>query len=248
MDRPESEVLDGIIDRLAEIEELEERAEKARALLKEHAEAISSIPGQSIRLRVARYVYWMLPDVRVADIARGLGQAKLNKKFWQLIGGNAINLECQDCNEEIKVKSRAEMARILKDAKHGSTNRASRPQFFCHTCIEARRVQNSERMEREYQLRRQRLRRLQTMPYGEYLKTTEWQKKRKWHEWELERLASPTEDDLEQPTCQNCDERRGLSLFHKASAQLGSETRDDILLLCGACAESLDQRQLLKRV
>lgn len=76
----------------------------------------------------------------------------------------------------------------------------------------------------------QRIIRLRTMPYEEYLKTPEWAKKR---EQALERDGY---------RCRNCNSSEHLHVHHRTYARRGHEDLNDLTTLCRECHEHFHNR------
>lgn len=70
---------------------------------------------------------------------------------------------------------------------------------------------------------------LQTMPYGEYLQTPEWQQKRE------------TSLRLAEYRCQVCNDVKDLNVHHRTYERRGKEAMSDLIALCGSCHEIFHQ-------
>jgi hypothetical protein len=77
---------------------------------------------------------------------------------------------------------------------------------------------------------KQRLFRLRTMPYEEYLKTSEWLAKR---QQVLERDEG----------CRNCNAQENLEVHHRTYARRGYEDLRDLTVLCESCHEHFHQKK-----
>lgn len=133
-------------------------------------------------------------------VARAAGPAKIELYCW----------ECSQPSEAV-VRSREERKHYLRE-------RFPWP-FYCPTCEKAR----ADRMAAEEQQRQQRLHRLRTMPYGEYLLTREWKERRTT----VVRRAGGR--------CMVCNRQRPLEVHHRTYERRGDEDWADLIALCDEC-------------
>lgn len=76
----------------------------------------------------------------------------------------------------------------------------------------------------------QRIEKLQSMPYGEYLQTPEWAEKRE------QALARDGR------ACRLCGSRQHLEVHHRTYARRGNEQVNDLTTLCASCHENFHQK------
>lgn len=249
MKRPESEVLDAVIQRHDLVEELEERLDRAKSQLLAEAERLGSIENETLKVESAKYVYWMLERVRPTEVRNALGFDKFNKEFFATIGGKALDIECSSCKGTITINSRQDMnnkREAMKEQrlKNGVAN------MVCSDCEEKSRARNVVRQVRAHEERDRReaarIEALNRLPYREYLKTEEWQWRRENRLRDYGWFDEPGGYVHKPPIpCQNCDETDGVKLYHKASSVLGAEKHSDLLVLCPTCMiEQRDQNRI----
>jgi hypothetical protein len=184
-------------------EDFAEEKEKLRRLIGEH---LVSLPKSDAR-KWASELYWQRPElggiVRKAHKSPG--------KFKPL--PVQIRITCIDCQQP---------AQIL--AHHWGA--ADSLWGMCERCEERRKLKDEQRRFsiQAYQRRMtDRLNRLKSMPYAEYLRTPEW---KQTSETMLERASW---------RCQICNQDKSLQVHHRTYERRGCEAAEDLIVLCRDC-------------
>lgn len=130
---------------------------------------------------------------------------------------------CPRCGKDQPVTSRTAL-RALQALANQPTQRWNPSSYLCPDCLAARNTQRDEAERTYYEARRRRVRELRTMPYREYLRTPEWQERRK------ARLKAA------RFRCQVCNTKNGrLNVHHRTYERRGEELAADLIVLCEPC-------------
>lgn len=157
-------------------------------------------------------IYWRFESVPVSALGPVPEVQRIAREhsYW--------SWRCTRCGTEVFVTSRADLKeRQKKDKQHGPFY------WLCGSCQEAAhdgmrtgwQTAQAERQHRDDELR--------TMPYKQYLLTSEWQERRKAA---LKRAGY---------SCQVCNRRRTLHVHHRTYERRGVELARDLIALCDEC-------------
>lgn len=163
---------------------------------------------------IANYLYWYPYLVLAGDIKKAWKE-KTGKMFHPAEG--RINTTCARCGKiyQRNVKSR-------RDAEDNWNSKHS----FCSDCERIIEIEKQKRRQAYYlteEGHKLRLEELRTMPYQDYLQTSEWQQKRK----EAYRRAKGH--------CQLCNNTGPLDVHHRDYSRRGNELSADLIVLCRDC-------------
>ncbi len=195
------------LERLKELEAVfAKRLEQARADL---AFAIAKDP--SLTAEDLWWLYWSELIVPVDMIAERLGVATF-EVYQQLQPGPAY--ECPKCGGTCYPSSRSSI----------KANSGKRPggTWLCAGC-EAGQADLRAQQEQRWEQQERHERWLATMPYAEYLRTPEWQQRRRAA---LSRAYH---------RCQVCNAGAELHVHHRTYERRGHEWNADLIVLCAEC-------------
>ena len=223
MNRPNVSAMDEIDSVLQDIQEMEEAISELKGRLHTlPAEIAQQVPEEE-RVITARYLYWFVPQVTSTDIAEGFFNVGAHE-LRNIIGAFQGDIVCDRCNQPIQFTSRSQAKHIIGASKSGRSHYAEGYGVLCKVCQDEVYAERH----RGYQLSRQaqdtRLRELKSMPYPEYLRTPEWQARRKQH------LKSAGY------RCQVCNSSGVIiDVHHRTYERRGEEYYKDLIALCREC-------------
>lgn len=239
---PRNEILEGILDRVDAILDLEERVGRLKLELSEEVHRISLIEPLRDREEVARHLYWRTPSVHVNDIAMGFHGRRKNKAFDQMIGAAPAMFECDDCGVVLEVTSRQQAKRLLDQSRAASIEPPKG--HVCDACKAVRQSKEDERRAARNAQWRAHLAALRELSYQEYRQTDHWRALEEGiTDLKVRALHGALWKDFPEtcgPSCELCRTRANVDLRHKRDATLGAEDSDDTLLLCRSCGEVLE--------
>ena len=227
MDRPKIDALDQIESVVRDIHEMQDAITELKQRLRElPSEIADQVPSHDERVALARYLYWMLPDVPARAIADGVLHST-EHRLRETIGSATVTVNCDRCGCLIECRSRSHMQSILESAAKGRTWFAEGYRVVCDPCVNEIQAERN----REYQAQKAaRLRQLQTMRYSDYLKTPEWQARREEH---LQSVGY---------RCQVCNTRNTtLNVHHRTYERRGQEHYTDLIVLCRTCHKTFHE-------
>jgi hypothetical protein len=130
---------------------------------------------------------------------------------------------CPGCGADQPVTSRSALKTLRKLSETDSPG-WQLTSFLCPTCREARAAAQHESYREREAVYRRRVRELRTMPYRQYLRTPEWQERRR------ARLKAA------RYACQVCNTRNiVLNVHHRTYVRRGEEFARDLIVLCETC-------------
>lgn len=185
-------------------------------------------------MKLARAIYWSLPDVPLCAIGKLIGDTRVVRKMVEELFGNkypmrATGFVCSRCGLEEKINRESDRTNSGQwiNIKLGVCASAE--------CKSARRLEILLEDQREHlqQLSQgsavpvtpERLLVLRTMTYSEYLQTEEWKAQRTRS---LERFNN---------RCALCNNENRLHVHHRTYKNRGAERDTDLTTLCSACHE-----------
>jgi len=196
-----------LADRLALMAAQIERLEEQKSMLKASMRLLCETAEPS-EDEIAE-AYWRIKDIPVA--ALGPQQAVLaaaqKHPYW--------SWECQRCGAEVFIRSRSELAERQRARSYMSN--------LCPDCQHDEQEALQGARQEEQRRREARERELRTMRYKLYLKTDEWQVRRKAA---LRRAGY---------RCQVCNRSRVLHVHHRTYERRGVELARDLIALCDNC-------------
>lgn len=228
IERPEFEFISEIETVLRDLEdsqtavtELNNRLNELMASLGERLESIDD------RIKAATWIYWMVPEVKAASIAAGLGLRSV-RELWPAISEVTAGVACDRCSDPIVFVTRT----ALKTAN--SQVRISQEfRVLCEECRSEVLASRAVGYRREAEARADRLVELKEMPYELYLQTREWQDRRKQH------LKSAGY------RCQVCNSSGVvLDVHHRTYERRGNESYKDLIVLCRGCHDAFHRHAL----
>jgi len=174
--------------------------------------------------QAATWAYWMAPEVNVSSLAEAVLGSADTYRLRQEIDMVSAGVDCDRCQEPIVFSSRTALQQSLNQLRKNRSAWAEGYRVVCDDCREAifeARNQIYKAREAAWQTR---LNELRTMPYREYLRTPEWQERRKRH------LKSAGF------RCQVCNAGDTvLDVHHRTYERRGNENYKDLLVLCRGC-------------
>lgn len=213
---------ESIIRYEAEIQGLKEKIKQEKETMNEVSrcviQKISSSP--EIADIVVAYLYWGFPGVqRDAIDQRGMA---LRQDIMPI--SFPVEDTCSECQTEyiithkFKTRSDAQMqiGIIKRDIKRGR-------KFICTECREKLHAQRAAERDEENRAKQERLAKLKTMPYQDYLQTPEWADTRRRA---LGRARFK---------CELCHSGSRLQVHHKTYERRGEEDNKDLIVLCRDC-------------
>lgn len=177
------------------------------------------------RTTVAHSLYWSVPEIQVSAIAEHLLGCRVHE-VPSRIGGNDAEINCDRCGNSVNFTSRTSLMEAQRKFQKNAPTWAEGFRVVCTSCqksiFEHRRAE-WEIHDRNYQTR---LNELRSMLYRDYLRTSEWQQRRKQH------LKSAGF------RCQLCNSGgKRLNVHHRTYARRGQEYFKDLIVLCETCHE-----------
>jgi 5-methylcytosine-specific restriction endonuclease McrA len=183
------------------------------------------------RKEIARYLYWKVPEVEVAFIAKILRSGCKGKQVPYLLGPAEVGKRtCSECGNifPLFANSRSDKARVLHESKY-NTQRKPKP-ILCQECQERRdedeeRANNEHnaRLDEEDRLAKARIQELKSMTYSSYLETDHWNSIRVWV---LKKAKF---------RCQLCNNQGEMHVHHRTYENRGNEQWGDLIVLCRSC-------------
>lgn len=184
-------------------------AQDAMAMARDRAEALSHT--ERLSLHDAHIIYWGMPRVHAKWLAAATGH-KSAHTFVLSCPPEPLDLDCPLCGAPVYASSRVELARLNN----------GRPRL-CEDCSQDERAETAERWRAECRAHETRLRELRAMPYRDYLRTPEWDQRRRAA---VKRARG---------ACQVCNAKARLDVHHRTYARLGCEWATDLIALCRPC-------------
>ena len=225
MDEVES-VLRDIQDMELAIQELKERLHELPD------EMVKQIPADE-RINVARYLYWLVPEVSSYDIAHAFFDVGIHK-LRDIIGGYEGNVNCEKCGNPIQFTSRTHAKEMIESAQSASPRYAEGYKVLCVSCRKDVFADRNKYYEQVSTSQKKRLQELKTMPYQEYLQTPEWQARRKQH---LKSVGY---------RCQICNSSGVIiDIHHRTYERRGQEHYKDLIALCRDCHSTFHKSRKL---
>jgi rubredoxin len=212
-----------LIDRLTPLLDEIQRLDQHREQLKAEVRAVCGRPD--LPEDELAEVYWLEESVPTTFLGRNsyeVVETARRHPYW--------SWRCVTCGSEVFVTSRSDKKR-RESPPPDFADLPSRWQ--CPDCeAEARKTRWAAL--REYDKARQaREAELRTMPYREYLRTEEWQERRRGA---LKRAGH---------RCQVCDRSRQLHVHHRTYERRGAELARDLIVLCDECHALYHRKGLL---
>jgi 5-methylcytosine-specific restriction endonuclease McrA len=202
--------IEKIHDKEREIEELKQRIIDCRLVIQDLAQ--SAIRSSEEPIDMAAYLYWHEDSVAPSSIGDVLG-VRAGICLTNMIGGDKSPYACERCGKTIIASSRTNMKDQEKHGRH-----------LCYSCYEKEIKENHEYYLDFERAREDRIKELRSMPYKEYLKTAEWDTKRKAA---LKRAGY---------RCQVCNaDGKQLNVHHRTYERRGIERSSDLIVLCADC-------------
>jgi 5-methylcytosine-specific restriction endonuclease McrA len=230
MKRPNVPGFDELDAMLTDVREMEEAIRNLRLSLREMPKLIAAqLNDEDARIEAARYLYWMVPEIAPTTISEGLLGLPVTALPGR-IGTVSGLVECDRCGAPLQFRSRSHMQSILRDVRRsqrkGHGYYAEGYSVICDPCWKSIQQERSAQWRKQESMRDARLLELRTMPYREYLKTPEWQARRKQH------VKSAGF------RCQVCNASDvQLNVHHRTYERRGNEYYKDLLALCRDCHE-----------
>ena len=199
-----------ILDAEALLNDVLDRAEEAKQYLLDIVEAIMSHASpQDEWKELGSLVYWTVSSLDPKEFRTLCGMA--TKNVWRV----PSDVLCDECSRALMATSHTHLKEL----------RAIRGKVYCSDCEESRtqaaRLVASKLAEVE---KNTGAKVLETMPYDEYLQTTEWQERRKEH---LKAAGY---------ACQLCNASHvELHVHHRTYENRGHEHFNDLIVLCAEC-------------
>lgn len=192
------------------------------------SEIVGQIKNEGELINVVNYLYWMLPDVKPASIARVLFGRPNIPKLMKMIRPHEADLRCEMCGRPVKFKSRTEVKEKQANLRRNRPWRRHPGDYIllCGLCRSENYARDEMKFEQGEAKRKERLKELRTMPYREYLRTPEWKRRRYYH------LKSTGYH------CQVCNaaaKQKRLNVHHRKYTTLGNESFTDLIVLCEDC-------------
>lgn len=220
-------MLDGLKSVVNEMTELDAEYKRKRDELVLRTTQLINDDNKTITQEVINYIYWE-SGISAEPLATALGihVSSLSKKVAEY----RMGIPCSNCGEDIffTFKSKSEIS-----TKKSEKNRYG---IICPKClkIEKEKEKAAEQKKRETQkLKRQnKIDKLCTMPYDEYLHTPHWRKTKK--------KAIQDADFM----CSDCGrDNVPLDVHHKTYEHKGYEYPEDLQVVCRKCHEHIHGRK-----
>jgi hypothetical protein len=238
MKRPDVPGFEELDAMLLDIREMEEGIKKLKLRLRELPKIIADqLDNDNDRTEAARYLYWIVPEITSTAISEDLLGLPINALHGR-IGTVSGLVQCDKCGTPLQFRSRSHMQSVLRDARRsqrkGHGNYAEGYSVICDQCWKLIQQERSAHWRKQESMRDARLLELHTMPYPEYLKTPEWQARRKQH------VKSAGF------RCQLCNASDvQLNVHHRTYERRGNEYYKDLLALCRECHEIFHRQRKL---
>lgn len=198
--------------------------------------ALKLVPERSTEIA---HFYWCT-EIKTTEIWEAYGLNIVGLQSLQATGAAVfVKQDCKRCNKWIYATSRNDAIERVKRWQSGETYRFAKwaDPSLCRECKdEVYREEHGARgdaFRREQSARAERIRELRFMPYGEYLRTPEWQQTR---QGALKRARF---------MCQTCSSSGELHVHHRTYARRGAEYNSDLIVLCADCHEAFHERRQL---
>jgi 5-methylcytosine-specific restriction endonuclease McrA len=230
MNRPNAPGFDELDAMLTDVREMDEAIKNLRLRLQEMPKLIASqLDAEADRIQAARYLYWMVKEIRPTAISEALVGVPVNA-LHPYIGTVSGLVECDKCGTPLQFRSRSHMQSALRKVRtsqrKGYANYAEGYTIICDECWQSLQHERTAQWQKEQATRDARLNALRTMPYREYLQTAEWLARRKQH------VKSAGY------RCQVCNASGvQLNVHHRTYERRGNEYYKDLLALCRNCHE-----------
>jgi hypothetical protein len=200
-----------VADRLDLLNRQIAKLDEAKAQLKADMAACAQEVSGLSDVEIAE-IYWRFETIPVAALGNQQDVLAIARShpYW--------SWRCNECGAEVFITSRTDRKDRL--------NKRSRDypwKWVCGPCRERATASRDAQWKAEHAARQQREHELCTMPYKLYLKTDEWQERRKAA---LRRAAY---------SCQVCNRRRILHVHHRTYERRGAELARDLIALCDEC-------------
>ena len=214
--------LDSMLDDISEMEtaisELKHRIREIPAILRKQ------ITNVGDRTRIARYLYWTVPEIPPSIIRSELLDDDRKAGICPLLK-SSLGIKCDSCQELLIFTSRTKLAELNRECREAHRKGYSF-EVLCQQCRDERSQEHDAAWEKIRDEQRARELELQRMPYREYLLTPEWQERRK------QQLRSAGY------RCQVCNTNgTALNVHHRTYERRGCEYYKDLLVLCQSCHE-----------
>jgi len=234
MKRPNVPSMDQIEAMLQDIADMEEAISEIKNRLKEMPYRMSTeISGHQEKVEAARYLYWMIQDISAKSISEGLLDTNVYE-MTKMVGTETGTIQCDRCLSSVAFRSRSHLNEIIKSHKKDHPLYAEGYKILCDSCWKSIQNIRHEEHEKHKAKIKARVNELQTMPYQEYLRTPEWQDRRKQH------LKSAGYK------CQVCNEKNTiLNVHHRTYERRGQEHYKDLITLCEDCHKIFHQAKKL---
>lgn len=175
------------------------------------------------RRTLARSLYWSVPEIPVSAIAEHLLGCRVHE-VPSRIGGQKAKINCDRCGDPVIFMSRTALVDAQRRFRSNAPMWAEGFRVVCDSCRTAISQHRQAEWDARYQRHRARITELRSMPYQEYLLTSEWQERR------AKQLKSAGY------RCQLCNARnKRLDVHHRTYARRGEEYYKDLIVLCGTC-------------
>lgn len=174
------------------------------------------------RVNAARYLYWLISEIPTDAITIGLFGTNVGvRKFLGKITGD---ISCDRCETPMVFRSRSHLKETQKSISSTYTRYAEGYRILCNPCWEDVQALRNREWKQAEAKQQARLKVLATMPYYQYLQSTEWQERRKQH------LKSSGY------RCQICNAYGvRLNVHHRTYERRGCEYYKDLVTLCEDC-------------
>ena len=218
--RPSLPGIDEAEARIHDIQEMEAAVKglktRLRALGPEIIAQADSVGIEEL-VNAVNYIYWFVPE---------LSCKSLPKEIKALIDVTLSSIECERCKRPVILRNRAHLLSLRQGLEKDGPRYAEGYRILCDDCEKEVYAERHKQYKQENTERLARMEELCTMPYAEYLKTPEWQGRRKQH------LRSAGY------RCQVCNAYGVvLNVHHRTYERRGCEYYKDLIALCAECHE-----------
>jgi hypothetical protein len=234
MTRPDHPVLDNLEAIVRDIETHRDVLCALEQRLRDQTQAIGGISEQRDREAVAAFAYWNLPTVHANDLATAtFSGPRPRKRMLELASATGPELVCDRCEVAMRIETRDELKRLAPRRVEGA-EASGRSGVICYACYEAIEKERAAAAEKARQEMKALQSKLQTMSYAEYIETDHWVHRREQHFVDSRAARRAYQDQ-----CESCKETLNLDVFHWHDSNRGCERREDLAILCAACANAL---------
>jgi 5-methylcytosine-specific restriction endonuclease McrA len=211
---------------LRDIQDMEDAIRELKERLCEIPRQMATqIVDEEALQNAAAYLYWRMPEVPTQAIRNGLLGTD-DKQFRKIVGKARGTITCDRCGKPIAFRSRTHMKDVIESVRKGRAKYAEGYTVLCDPCWQEVQAERTTKYRQDEVVYRERLHKLKTMPYREYLQTPEWQQRRKQH------LRSAGY------RCQVCNASGvPLNVHHRTYERRGEERYKDLIALCQDCHE-----------